>query len=70
MGKIKEFFSDMKKEVKRIRWCKGKGLWNNIIVTIMFILFFALFFVVIQYIIAGIESIDYSSIYERITDIF
>lgn len=70
MGKIKEFFSDMKKEVKRIRWCKGKELWNNIVVTIAFILFFALFFVLIQYAVAGIESIDYSSLYERITDLF
>lgn len=70
MGKIREFFSDMKKEVKRIRWCKGKELWNNIVITITFILFFAIFFVLIQYAVAGLESIDYSSLYERITDLF
>ena len=28
MEKIKDFFSDMKSEAKRIRWCKGKDLWK------------------------------------------
>ena len=68
MGKIKEFFSDMKLELKRIRWCKGKELRNNVIITILFVLFFSLFFVLIQYIVAGIESIDFSSLVERISD--
>ena len=26
MSKIKKFISDMKKELDRIRWCKGKEL--------------------------------------------
>lgn len=67
MSKVKDFFSDMKIEFKRIRWCKGKELWNNVVVTILFVLFFAIFFVIIQYLIAGVSSIDISSIIERIT---
>lgn len=70
MGKIREFFSDMKKEVKRIRWCKGKELFKDVMITLLFILFFAIFFVILQYLIAGVESIDFSSLIERISDIF
>ena len=70
MGKIKEFFSDMKKEVKRIRWCKGKELFRDVMITLLFILFFAVFFVLLQYLIAGIESVDFKSITEKISDIF
>ena len=46
MRKIKEFISDMKKELDRIRWCKGKELLKNVIITLVFIVFFALFFAV------------------------
>ena len=42
MEKVKDFFSDMKSEIKRIRWCKGKELWKNVLITIVTIIFFAL----------------------------
>lgn len=70
MGKIKEFFSDMKKELKRIRWRKGKALVRDVFVTVVFILFFCIFFVIVQYIIAAISEINISSIIERISDLF
>ena len=70
MGKIKEFFSDMKKELKRIRWRKGKDLVHDVVITIGFILFFCIFFVIVQYIVAAISEINISSIIERITDLF
>lgn len=70
MRKIKEFISDMKKELDRIRWCKGKELVKNIIVTLIFIIFFAIFFTVIEYVIALIRTIDFESIIERINDLF
>ncbi len=70
MNKIKEFISDMKKELNRIRWCKGKELIKNIIVTLIFIIFFAIFFVVIEYIISLIRLIDFKQIIESITDLF
>ncbi len=69
MKKIKEFFSDMKKEIKRIRWRKGKDLLHDVVVTLLFILFFSIFFVVIQFIITTISHIDVSSIIERISDL-
>ena len=70
MGRIKEFFSDMKKEVKRIRWRKGKDLWHDVMITIIFVLFFSIFFVLVQYIVAAISEINISSIIERISDLF
>lgn len=70
MRKIKEFISDMKKELDRIRWCKGKELLKNIIVTLIFIIFFALFFVAIEYIISLVKLIDFKDIIERITNLF
>ena len=70
MSKIKDFFSDMKTEAKRIRWCKGKELFKNVIVTIFTIVFFALFFMAIQYIIALVKMIDFKSIVNAISDWF
>ncbi len=69
MSKIKKFISDMKKELDRIRWCKGKELLKNAIVTIVFIIFFALFFVAVEYIVTLINKIDFSDIVERINDL-
>ena len=66
MRKIKEFISDMKKELDRIRWCKGKELWKNVLITIFTIVFFALFFMLIQYIIVLIKMIDFKSIVDTI----
>ena len=70
MEKVKDFFSDMKSEIKRIRWCKGKELWKNVLITIMTILFFALFFMLIQYIIVLVKMIDFHSIVETIKEWF
>ena len=65
MSKIKKFISDMKKELDKIRWCKGKNLLKNVIVTI----FFAIFFVLIEYIVSLIKMIDFSSLIEKINDL-
>ena len=70
MEKIKDFFSDMKAEVKRIRWCKGKELWKNVGITIFTIVFFAVFFMLIQYIIVLIGMIDFKSIIKTISGLF
>ena len=70
MKKIKKIISDLKKELDRIRWCKGKELLKNAIVTIIFILFFAIFFTLIEYVITLIMRIDFSNIIERIGDLF
>ena len=70
MEKIKEFFSDMKAEVKRIRWCKGKELWKNVGITVLTVVFFALFFMLIQYIIVLIGMIDFKAIAHTISGWF
>ncbi len=70
MEKIKDLFSDMKSEVKRIRWCKGKELWKNVLITVVTITFFALFFIAIQYIIVLIGMIDFKSIIKTISEWF
>ena len=70
MEKIKDFFSDMKAEVKRIRWCKGKSLVKSVAVTLFTIIFFALFFIAIQYIIVLIKMIDFKSIFKTISEWF
>ncbi len=70
MEKIKDIFSDMKTEAKRIRWCKGKELWKNVLITIVTIAFFAIFFIVIQYIIVLIGMIDFKSIIKTISEWF
>ena len=70
MKRIKKFISDMKKELDRIRWCKGKELLKNAIVTIIFILFFAIFFTLIEFVVSLIMRLDLSNIIERIGDLF
>ncbi len=70
MEKIKDFFSDMKAEAKRIRWCKGKELWKNVLITVLTVAFFALFFMLIQYIIVLIGMIDFKSIIHTISGWF
>ena len=70
MEKLNVFFSDMKSEAKRIRWCKGKELWKNVAITIFTIVFFAIFFMLIQYIIVLIGMIDFKSIIKTISGWF
>ena len=70
MKRIKKFISDMKKELDRIRWCKGKELLKNVMVTIFTIVFFALFFMAIQYLIALVKMIDFKSIIRTVSDWF
>lgn len=70
MEKIKDFFLDMKTEAKRIRWCKGKELWRNVLITLLTIVFFALFFMLIQALIALVGMIDFKSIIKTIVGWF
>ena len=66
MSKVKDLFLDLKTEAKRIRWSKGKDLVNNVIVTLVTVIFFALFFMGIQLIISLVKGIDFSSIFNAI----
>ena len=44
-------------------------LIKNVIVTILFIIFFAILFVLIEYIVSLIKMIDFSSLIEKINDL-
>ena len=57
MTKVKDFFSDMKAEAKRIRWCKGKQLVKSVTVTLLTIIFFAGFFYLIDLAVAFIKTL-------------
>ena len=66
MSKVKDLFLDLKTEAKRIRWNKGKDLVNNVIVTLVTVIFFALFFMGIQFLISLVKGIDFNSIINTI----
>lgn len=70
MEKVKDFFYDMKVEAKRIRWCVGKELAKKTVVTLLTIIFFAIFFMLIQYIIVLFDMIDFKSIIKTISNLF
>ena len=44
MKKLKNFFKGVKKEGKTVRWPSGKTLVNYSVITILIIIFFGLFF--------------------------
>ncbi len=44
MKKLKSFFKGVKKEGKTVRWPSGKTLVNYSVITILMLVFFGLFF--------------------------
>ncbi len=52
MKKIIKFFKGIKKEISRVRWPNKKEMVKYSIATILFILFFALFFYLFDTIVA------------------
>ena len=57
MKKIKNFFKDVKKEISKVKWPSRKNMIKYTIITVVFILFFALFFLSLDLIIAFIKSL-------------
>ncbi len=55
--KITGYFKGVKKEVSRIRWTKGKDLLKYSIAAIIFIIFFGVFFYVIDMLMALLRSV-------------
>ena len=53
---ISSYFKGVKTEVSRIRWTKGKDLLKYSITTIIFIVFFGVFFYVIDLLVALLRS--------------
>ena len=54
---IKSYFKGVKKEIGRIRWTSGKDLVKYSIATIMFVLFFGVYFYLIDLAVAFIRSL-------------
>ena len=57
MGKIGKYFSGVKKELSRVRWTDKKNLLKYSIATVCFVVFFGIFFYVIDYVIAWRRTI-------------
>lgn len=55
-SKIAGYFKGVKKEISRIRWTKGKELLKYSIAAVVFILFFCIFFYVIDMLVALLRS--------------
>lgn len=57
MKKIKTFLKDVKKELNKVKWPSKKNMVKYSIVTVVFIVFFALFFTALDLIIAFVKTL-------------
>lgn len=55
-GKITGYFKGVKKEISRIRWTKGKELLKYSVAAVSIILFFCVYFYVIDMLVALLRS--------------
>ena len=56
MSKIVDYFKGVKKEISRIKWTSKKDLLKYSISTIVFMLFFGVFFYAIDLLVALLRS--------------
>ncbi len=56
MKKIKKFLSEVKKELGKVKWPNRKDMVKYSIATIIFVIFFAVFFYLIDLGVALIKS--------------
>ena len=56
MSKVGDYFSGVRKEVSRIKWTSKKDLLKFSISTISFMIFFGVFFYVIDLLVALLRS--------------
>ena len=57
MKKIKKFLSEVKKELGKVKWPNRKDMVKYSIATIIFVIFFAGFFYLIDFSVAFIKSL-------------
>ena len=55
MKKFRKFLLGVKKEMGRVRWPNKEEMFKYSIATVVFIIFFALFFTFMDFFFAGIE---------------
>ena len=56
MKKVKKFFEEVKKELDKVRWPNKKEMVKYSVATISFVIFFAVFFYLIDLTVAFIKS--------------
>ena len=56
MSKVVDYFSGVKKEVSRIKWTSKKDLLKYSTATVIFMLFFGVFFYAIDLLVALLRS--------------
>ena len=54
---IKNYFKGVKKEISRIRWTNGKDLVKYSVATVLFVLFFGVYFYAIDWIALVVRSL-------------
>lgn len=57
MKKIKEFFKDVKKEISKVKWPTKKNMAKYTVTTVLFVVFFALFFFATDAVVALIKTL-------------
>lgn len=55
--RIAKYFKGVIKEIKRIRWTSGKDLLKYSVATVVFVLFFGLYFYAIDWIVLVVRSL-------------
>jgi preprotein translocase subunit SecE len=56
MNKIGNFISGVKKEAERVRWPSKKDMVKYSVTTFVFIIFFAAFFTIVDFVFSFIKS--------------
>ncbi len=57
MKKISNFFKDVKKEISKVIWPNNNNMVKYTTITIVFIVFFAVFFLSIDFVVAFFKSL-------------
>lgn len=57
MKKIKKFFSEVRKEFSKVKWPNKKDMVKYSVATIVFVIFFALFFYGIMALMSLVQSL-------------
>lgn len=57
MKKVKKFFSEVKKELTKVKWPDRKNMVKYSAATIVFVIFFALFFYAIDLLMALVKTL-------------
>ena len=57
MKKIKNFFSEVRKEFSKVKWPSKKDMVKYSVATIVFVIFFALFFYGIMALMSLVQSL-------------